>query len=1228
MNKFVFLKGVIFLVLLIGFSGRLFSQCPINPEIDITQFCDSLEVQNISAINSGDIDSIQWYFGEGDTIRIIAPPFNSIITNTYSSYGTYNLFMRVFGSAGCDTSLVEPIKIAKPNASFQVVKGCINDTTFYTDFSQPNADSLVAWVWDFGDGSFSFDQNTFHIYNASNNYPIELKITNNYGCLDSLTKTKLIESPEAGFIADTVCKGMATQFTDTSQVISTLVNQWEWDFGDGNTSTSQNPTHTFTTSGIHSVKLKVTNTAGCADSVFHDVLVGSAPKASFTLGIGCPFDTTYFYDQSTPNASSIISWEWDFGDGSPHGFAEDTIHVYTTLGLMNVKLTVINNLGCIDDTTRVIPMEKPFAGFLADSVCLGNPNTFTDTSTFNSVFPVTSWFWEFGDGNTSTNSNNTSHQYDNAGLYDVKMTVANIIGCADSAFQTVLVDTLPVADFSYEIPCEGLQTCFYDESLSNADTLEAWVWNFGDGSISFLQNPCHIFSDTGTYIISLIVTNTDGCESLPKFDTIYVSTAPNANFDYNDACLQDTTYFLNLTDTMGYSVSNWFWTFGDPGSGVNNNSSLENPYHLFLTPDQFAVKLVATNVYGCSDSLVKIVAVDSIPEAAFQFADTVAVGSEVLITDNSVPHGSLIISRFWDFGDGNTALNPNPVIHTYDNPGEYTICLTAEDINGCSNTFCDTIVISDYPFANFNFASDTSFNTSFFDLSTPGANVVDWFWDFGDPTVTSDTISGVQNPTYTYPEEGFYTACLWITDKFGGTDDTCISVYSGNAVIASFTEKGHCLGDTTWFFDHSYSPISSGFENWFWDFGDGNQMTYTEPIDTIPHYYSGPGTYHVKLGLSATVNGIFMTDTMRTFIQIYEPPIAKIDTAGLGVCFGTEINFTDLSIGAPADTIKGWTWDFGNGDTAYIQNPIKNYADTGTYKVKLFINTVSGCHDIDSVNAYVNFAPSFSFLVENNCVNSPTKFIPDYDSTKLTIVSWNWNFGDITDPLNTSNLASPTHVYDRINLYTIKMRMSAQGCPGESERTVLIYPIPFSQFSLKADYNGIQGKTAFENESIYAQSYLWDFGNGNTSSVPNPIEVYEKDSTYLISLTSYNEYGCSDTSWQELLVFFKGLYFPTAFSPNNPNDAISRFEPKGINLKEYLVQVFDMRGNLMWEGSELDENGSPTESWDGYYEGRLMPQGMYVWQASGIFLDGTAWTGQSFENNIAPKTNGVVTLIK
>lgn len=302
------------------------------------------------------------------------------------------------------------------------------------------------------------------------------------------------------------------------------------------------------------------------------------------------------------------------------------------------------------------------------------------------------------------------------------------------------------------------------------------------------------------------------------------------------------------------------------------------------------------------------------------------------------------------------------------------------------------------------------------------------------------------------------------------------------------------------------------------------------------------------------------------------------------------------------------------------------YDSIGEYLVTLNVSTSHYCESSDTVTAKVTTAPDITFNIENACVNSPTYFIPTESDVEIT--DWFWDFDDHNNPLyDTSTTANPSYVYTSIHSYDVTMVASSYQCEKHVTKSFLVYPIPYSDFSYISDYGDVQGRTLFNNQSIYAGSYLWDFGNGNTSTIESPIEVYEKDSTYLITLISKNEYGCADTSRYELLVFFKGLYFPTAFSPNNPNEQISKFTPKGVNLSKFLVQVFDLRGNLMWESNKLDENGSPVESWDGYNNGFLMPQGVYVWKANGTFRDGIVWKGSEFQSE-NPQTHGTVTLVK
>ncbi|MEZ5148557.1 MAG: PKD domain-containing protein [Bacteroidales bacterium] len=1093
--------------------------------------------------------------------------------------------------------------------------------------------------WDFEDDGIwdATGWNVSYTYPTSGNYTVRFKASNNLGCFDDDTETiEVIVGPDASFTADNVCLGEEMSFTNTSTLNgSNAFTQFFWDFENDGTwdAFTENPGHIYTTAGTFDVKFKIVTDLGCMDSIVSPVTVNLLPVADFTFNSQCPDVMIQFNDASVPNANGELTYFWDFG-----GFTstDQILNICLQRMVPMMFLQVTNANGCSHDTTKQILIEKPTAAFAFDVVCFGQTTFFTNESTFDTS-PIINWDWDFGDGSGTSVIQNPNYTYSNHGLYDVVLTVENELGCFDDSIVPVLVDTLPVAAFSHTATCVGMQTCFTDESIANADTINSWIWNFGDGNISTLKDPCHEFNNIGNYTVTLVVINSDGCSSVPYIEEIYVAGQPEAAFSAVTSCFGDTTYFVNLTDSANTEISSWMWDFGDPGSMGNNSSVLFEPSHLFSTPGPFQVSLSVENIYGCNDMVQQTITIDSLPEAMYVMPDTVALSIPVTFNDNSVGHGSPVINRMWDFGDGTSANNINPVIHTYDTAGVYEICLTVFDFNGCSDIYCDSIVITDFPEANFTYASDVTLESFFFDESQPSNTIIDWYWDFGDPTTSLDTATGTATPTWIYPAEGWYEVYLKVWDRFGGYDDITQMVYAGNAVIADFQHQFVCLGDTTMFLDNSYSPISAGFEDWYWDFGDRTDSTYYSPHDTILHRYMFPGVYNVKFGLSATVYGYFMTDTMYQTLEVFEYPFARVDTAGLGVCFGQEIQFNDASIYVPNDPGVEWKWDFGDGTIENMQNPVHMFADTGEFKVSLQITSLHGCSTTDTTPAYVNFAPDFEFLIKNPCLNNAATFIPDYDSTKLEITQWHWNFGDYLSDDNTSTVSHPQHTYSRIDNYTVTMKMKAHGCSGETQQSFLVYPVPFSDYKISTDYGGVQGRVKFTNNSIFATHYLWDFGNGNTSTVPDPVGVYEYDSTYSVTLVSYNDYPpnttddfkCSDTTIHKIKIFFRGLYFPTAFSPNNPNDEISHFTPKGVNLETYEVQVFDLKGNLMWESDELDEHGTPAESWDGYNpDGVLMPQGMYIWKAAGRFKDGTVWTGQSFDDKIDPKTNGVVTLVR
>jgi hypothetical protein len=186
------------------------------------------------------------------------------------------------------------------------------------------------------------------------------------------------------------------------------------------------------------------------------------------------------------------------------------------------------------------------------------------------------------------------------------------------------------------------------------------------------------------------------------------------------------------------------------------------------------------------------------------------------------------------------------------------------------------------------------------------------------------------------------------------------------------------------------------------------------------------------------------------------------------------------------------------------------------------------------------------------------------------------------------------------------------------EDMIITHPSPFSDF----EYSRINeiDTVQFHNFSSGAISYNWDFGDGQFSEEENPWHKYNNYGTYNVSLTSVNEYNCKNIKVDSInFELFKGLYVPTAFSPENTSDGVREFKAVGIGLVKFHLVVYDTWGNLLWETTKL-ERGVPVESWDGTFKGQALPPDVYVWHIKeAVFKDGKSFDGQRY---------GTVTLIK
>ena len=526
---------------------------------------------------------------------------------TYSVAGTYTVTLTVSDGTTSNSAVkdnhitVEERPVVPVVASFSsnVTSGKVPLTVKFTDSSSGGPTS---WEWDFNsDGTIdSTSQNPVYKYTAAGTYSVTLKATN--GTVNNyITKSNYITAgngPTAGFTASPR-EGEAplnVQFTDTS---TGSVTSWFWEFGNGSTSNTKNPLHTYSTAGTYTVKLTVNNSYGSdtleAASYIHTYSI-TAPVANFTSNLisgSFPLSVN-FTDLSSNNPTA---WEWDFNsDGTIDSTVQNPVYKYTSPGTYSVTLNAVNGTarGSTTKSNYITAGDMPAAAFNVAPQEGYSPLTvqFTDTSTGN----VNSWLWEFGDGNTST-SQSPTHIYSSSGNYTVRLTVTNAFGSDTEAPSSVNVLSInaPSPDFTSNITSGKAPLIVQFKDLSSGGPT-AWEWDFNsDGAIdSTEQNPVYEFTDTGFYAVTLRAGNGTAWENIVKSDYIMVGDGIHASFTASP-WKGEAPLTVQFNETSTGNVTSWVWDFGD-----GNTSTSQNPSHEYAEPRSYSVTLNASNAYGYS----------------------------------------------------------------------------------------------------------------------------------------------------------------------------------------------------------------------------------------------------------------------------------------------------------------------------------------------------------------------------------------------------------------------------------------------------------------------------------------------------------------------------------------------------------------------------------------------------------------------------------------------------
>jgi len=308
--------------------------------------------------------------------------------------------------------------------------------------------------------------------------------------------------------------------------------------------------------------------------------------------------------------------------------------------------------------------------------------------------------------------------------------------------------------------------------------------------------------------------------------------------------------------------------------------------------------------------------------------------------------------------------------------------------------------------------------------------------------------------------------------------------------------------------------------------------------------------------------------------------------------------------------ISSWQWDFGDpsnaNDTSSLQNPVYTYLSSGEYTVQLIVENINGCTDTTESNIEVFNNPEAGFSTSVACAGGMTLFNDESIPAEGELNYWLWSFGNG----ETSGDQHPYHIYTDTGNYFVEMIVRDDNqCADTIVNPLTVFPVPLSAFDITENYENIQGQIFLDNLSENAVRYEWELGNGDTSQMFSPVVRYEDNGTYMIQLVAWNDNNCPDTAYMEYTIVFQGLYVPTGFVPDAKDPNLQIWKPVGVNLESYEVVVINERGNIVWKSDKLDENGSPTEGWDGSVEGEPQSPGNYMWKISAKFLDGRVWDG-------------------
>ncbi|MFH1319713.1 MAG: PKD domain-containing protein [Bacteroidota bacterium] len=562
---------------------------------------------------------------------------------------------------------------------------------------------------------------------------------------------------------------------------------------------------------------------------------------------------------------------------------------------------------------------QPAANFtytFTNSGCEPDSVVFTNISTDAHVYN-----WDFGDFSQADITIHPSHWYFGSGTFIVTLTAFDTLS-GDSSTAINVINIIETPDPGWasfttsplDPVCPGTNVDYI--LFSSATSVK---WYFGDGDSSLLFNPSHIYTDTGTYTITLIASNSCGVDTFFSIISVEDSVTPYADFLLPDSVCPNTAVLFDNTSYPDPVSS--FWDFGD-----GYTSSLLNPVHTYSTQGSYDVTLVTYN--DCSSDFVsKTMIVDSslVPSVSISASQTLVCPGD---TVEFIANTDYLSGFLWDFDDSTISFQENPQ-HAFADTGISNVVLTVT--NACGNSSSDSVTIfvedavppSDVDFWRYPNSACPGTVIKFYNTSSDTNDVL---WDFGDGNFSTDVA-----PVHFFNDTGTYNVKLIITSSCGGIDSIVNSICVDDSIIpwASFSYDPYvvmCAGEPV-----TFSNYSSDISDVFWDFGDGSTSFQINP----EHIFNDAGSYNVLLKVSnACGNSGYYAEAITVIFAVNITSVIDIATQG------NYDGAIDLTV---SGSISPYIYSWSNGDeTEDISN-----IPAGTYSV--VVTDANGCVDSASI---------------------------------------------------------------------------------------------------------------------------------------------------------------------------------------------------------------------------------------------------------------------------------------